>query len=217
MSLYCPTTGKFAVHGSSHVLLVSSMLDSQQILVIASTPTLAPLVGAVEDESLIVIKFFSIDVGNQELTKSLLLYSIHILFLKGTKSQLCSGTGCVYFHFIFIFCKHWIKITSCWHHPALIYCYAARPGRVSVQPQSDRKTSGAVGDKGLAQGHINGREETKQRMLSGFFFLLSDFSLAGTWIKKKKKSEQTTTRHPRCSCLLHRKTTREHDFCIDGL
>lgn len=31
---------------------------------IASTPTLAPLLGAVEDESLIVIKFFSIEVGN---------------------------------------------------------------------------------------------------------------------------------------------------------
>lgn len=84
---------------------------------IASTPTLAPLVGVVEDESIIVIKFFSIEVGNLDRTKNLLLYSIHILFLKGTKSQLCSGTGCVYFHFIFIF---FVSIGLKSHHVGII-------------------------------------------------------------------------------------------------
>lgn len=118
-------------------------------------------------------KVFSGEVGN----KSLLLYTIHMLLLKGTKSQMCSGTGRVYFHFylyffIFLFFEHWIKITSCWHHPALIYCNAARPGRVSVQPHSDRKASGAGGDKGLAQGHINGsRKKTGEKVAIALIWL----------------------------------------------
>lgn len=44
-------------------------------------------------------KVFSTEVGDLERTNSLLVYTIHMLFLKGTKSQMCSGTGCVNVHF----------------------------------------------------------------------------------------------------------------------
>lgn len=74
--------------------------------------------------------------------------------------------------------------------------YTFIPGSCSVKPQSDLTASGAVGDKGLAQGHLNVAHEKGVNAASHFPHL--DLS---NWSRGLKQRPVTILSIHQCPCL----------------